>query len=793
MSSAPLSTTFLFLLALSVVSSLVVAWQVWSRRSAPCAPAAVLLMLSLALWAAAYALELTQSGAAARLIGFDLRFLAMSLSPVLFYVSSRLYARGGEPPRMAILVLLAVLAAAETAFAWTNPWHRLLPLPDGPGFAPGSHPGYWPIVLISYTLLGGGLINLLQRARRSSSLYAGQALTLAAGALVPWLASCLYLVGLSPFPGLDPAPVAFTVSMAFYAWAIHRFQLFDIVPVAHDCVVRCMPDAVVVLDKRDRVVDLNPAAEELLGLTGRRTRGKPAGEVLAAWPELLQRYREGAETRAEIALDWGQQKRYLELQVSPLPCTRRAGAGRVLVAHDITERRRMEEALRYSSLHDRLTGLPNRSFLLTRLKNALARSRRRPDSCFAVLFLDLDRFKIVNDNLGHFLGDQLLSAVGEKLVSCVREPDTVARLGGDEFVILLEEIQSEEDAVKVARRIQTTLSVAFSVSGHEIFTSASIGITLGAGAPVAAPGYAGVDDILRDADVAMYQAKSAGRARFAVYRPGMEIRVSESQCLEADLRRAVDRGELALRYQPIYLLETSVPVGMEALLRWEHPQRGLVLPSEFLDIAEEAGLMVPIGQHVLRSACLQLAAWRQQFPQRPPLSMSVNLSDAELANPRFAETVRGVLEETGIPPGSLALEISEPVLLRVIERNLPVLLHLHDLGVQLHVDDFGAGYSTFSLLHDLPIAALKIERSVIQRFLDGEGNPRALRSLVELGRSLNKSVVAERIETLQELRRLTGLRCSHGQGFYLSKPLTAAEAGHLLLAALPSAVRSPAG
>ena len=781
MSIPAVSTAFLFLLVASAASSLVLAWEAWARRSAPGAPTSIPLMLSLALWAAAYALELTRSGEAARLFWFNARFVGLVLAPVFFHVSAWLYAHDGELPPAGHLFTLAVLVVAEISFAWTNPWHRLL-LADG-GPVPGGVPlerlriGYWATVLLACFLLACGTLSLLQRLRRFSTLFAGQALSLVIAVLIPWLTSFLHCLGLFPLGGLDPVPATFTLSAALYAWAIHRFQLFDIVPVAHDRVVHSMPDAVVVLDERDRMVDLNPAAERLLGLPGAGTRGKAAGDVLAAWPQLLQRYREGAENRSEISLDWGRQKRWLELQVSPLSRTRRDGVGRVLVAHDVTERRRMEEALRYSSLHDRLTGLPNRSFLLTRLKSALARSRRRPDSCFALLFLDLDRFKVVNDNLGHFLGDQLLIAVSGKLLACVREPDTVARLGGDEFVILLEEIQSEEDALKVTRRIQETLSAPFTISGHELFTSASVGVA------VAGPAYAGVEDILRDADMAMYQAKAGGRSRYAVFRPGMEMRASELQQLESDLRRAVERGELTLRYQPIYSLETGAPVGLEALLRWEHPLRGTVPPAQFLDIAEEAGLMVPIGQQVLRGACRQLASWRRQFPHLPMLSVSVNLSGAELADPALAGTVRGALEESGLPPGALVLEIGEPLLLRTIERDLPALLHLHELGVQLHIDGYGAGYSTFSLLHDLPIGALKIEQAVIQRFLAGDGSAEALRSMVDFGRGLHKSVVVEGIETLQELRRLTGLHCTHGQGYYLSRPLSAPEAEHLLQAA----------
>lgn len=781
MNSESLSTAFLFLLILSATSVLVLAWQVWVRRAAPAASMSTLLLLSIALWAAGYAMELTRSGEIPRQIWFDIRFLAVVLVSHFYYISAYQLAHDGEPPGGPTLAALAAIGLAEIAFIWTNPLHHLFIADLGPqrilgfGALSGSlRIGFWGFLLISYSLLACGTIDLLLGAPRFSHPYRGQVAAIAVAALIPWAASILYFLGLSPFAKLDPVPVTFTLSALLYGWAFHRFQLFDIIPVSHDRVVRSMPDAVVVLDGRDRVVDLNPAAQEMLGLIVDRTMGREAQDVLAAWPKLLQRYRAGAETRTEISLEWGQQKRYLELQVSPLVRSRRGGIGRVLVAHDVTERRRMEEALRYSSLHDRLTGLPNRSFLLTRLKSALARSRRRPDSCFAVLFLDLDRFKIVNDNLGHFLGDQLLIAVSEKLLSCVREPDTVARLGGDEFVILLEEIQNEEDAVKVVRRIQETLSAPFNLSGHEIYTTASIGVA------VATPRYSHVDDILHDADVAMYQAKTGGRSRFAVFLPGMEMRATDFSRLEAELRQALERGELALRYQPIYCLETGAPVGVEALLRWEHPQRGTVLPAQFLDAAEEAGLMVPIGLRGLRTACRQLAAWQKRFPRRPPLYLGFNVSDAELANPELAAAVCTTLEDSGVPPQSLVLEISEPVLLRTIERNLPVLLHLHELGVPLAVDDFGAGYCSFSLLHDLPIETLKIERSVVQRFLDGEGDPQALRSLFGFGRSLKKRMVVERIETPQELRRLTELRCAYGQGYYLAKPLSVREAEDLL-------------
>lgn len=448
----------------------------------------------------------------------------------------------------------------------------------------------------------------------------------------------------------------------------------------------------------------------------------------------------------------------------------------VVNSRDITDRKRVEEQLVHSAQHDSLTGLANRALFMKRLNLAAERARLHPERLFAVLFLDLDRFKIVNDSLGHRVGDELLIAIARRLSATVKNGDTLARLGGDEFVILLDNIASEANARAVAARVQKIFAKVFDLGGHQMFATASIGIALSNSALGSA------DELLRDADTAMYRAKALGKDCHQMFDQAMRNKVCGALQLETDLRLAVEREEFILHYQPIVLLDTGEIKGFEALVRWQHPERGLLAPGEFLPLAEETGLIVPIGWWVLREACRQLSRWERESPAAlaSPRSMSVNLSNQQLMQFDLVERVRQTLDETGCAPCQLKLEITESAMIDDAETTLERLEQLHQLGVEISIDDFGTGYSSLSYIHRFPVTTLKLDRSFISR-LDQQSNGAAIvQSILMMARNLRLSVVAEGVETAEQLERLKDLRCEYGQGYKLFKPMSGTRAGELL-------------
>ena len=441
---------------------------------------------------------------------------------------------------------------------------------------------------------------------------------------------------------------------------------------------------------------------------------------------------------------------------------------------DISDRKWAEERLVHDALHDTLTGLPNRALFTTLLDRAVIRLKRRRDTRFAVLFLDVDRFKNVNDSLGHMVGDQLLIEVARRLGACVRPEDTVARLGGDEFTILLEDIHDSADAIQVAERIQAEFISPVLVGSHEVFTSASIGIAL------SDTHYLRPEEVLRDADTAMYRAKSRGRARHEVFDADMHHTAVSLLRLETDLRRALERHEFGLAYQPVVSAATGRVSGLEALIRWHHPERGLVPPQEFIRVAEETGQIVPIGQWVLREACRQMHAWRAVLPNGDPVSVSVNLSPRQFGDPTLVDTVAGALADTGLPAAGLRLEITESILMDHAEASVRLLTRLKDLGVQVEVDDFGTGYSSLGYLHRFPLDALKVDRSFVSRVEVDAENREIVRTIVTLARNLSMAVVAEGVETEGQRAYLQGLGCDAMQGYLFAGPLEPAGVEALL-------------
>lgn len=436
---------------------------------------------------------------------------------------------------------------------------------------------------------------------------------------------------------------------------------------------------------------------------------------------------------------------------------------------DITSRKETEQQLIHDALHDTLTGLANRGLFVEHLQRAIARSKRGED-LFAVLFLDFDRFKVVNDSLGHMVGDQLLIAVSRRLEKILRPGDLFARLGGDEFGILLEDITSPNEAKRVSERIQESLKHPFHLDGHEIFTSVSIGIAFNT------ERYNKAGDLLRDADTAMYRAKALGKARHVVFDQRMRERVQGQLEMETDLRRALERKEFEIDYQPIVSLETERLHGFEALVRWNHPRRGRISPAEFIPLAEETGLIVQLGFHVLRESCVRIRDWQDAFKSDPQLFVSVNISARQLIHPDLVEEISKVLSQTRVNPNCLKLELTESILLEHPEFSLQVLQQLRDLGLRICIDDFGTGYSSLSYLHRLPANTLKIDRSFVSGLDQGTQQSQLVPTIINLAQILGMDVIAEGVESPNQYQILKGLGCDYAQGYLISRPLSAAKA-----------------
>ncbi len=449
-------------------------------------------------------------------------------------------------------------------------------------------------------------------------------------------------------------------------------------------------------------------------------------------------------------------------------------SARLVIATDVTERLRAQQKLWHAAFYDALTGLPNRSLFMERLGQAQARARGRSGGGFAVLFLDLDRFKVVNDSMGHRAGDQLLVAIARRLDRIRRAGDTVARLGGDEFAFLIEGVHDPASSGRVADRVQRELAQPFEVNGQEVFTSASIGIALG-GVQEYKP-----EDLLRDADTAMYRAKGQGSAKHAVFDITMHDRAVAVLQLENDLRRAIDRGELRVEYQPIVALQSARIVGFEALVRWQHRQRGLVPPAEFIPMAEETGVIGAMGRWVLVEACRQMRKLQEIYPRTPGLSLAVNVSGQQILQPDLVEQISEILEATGLDPRLLRLELTETVLVENEAAAARCLNRLRQLGLKLVLDDFGTGYSSLSYLHRMPIDVLKIDASFVQTMGVDEKNRRIVETILSLGKNLGVEVIAEGVETSAQAQVLQRLGCGLVQGHLFSEAVDAEAAAALL-------------
>jgi diguanylate cyclase (GGDEF)-like protein len=455
--------------------------------------------------------------------------------------------------------------------------------------------------------------------------------------------------------------------------------------------------------------------------------------------------------------------------------------GRIIAAVsanvDISERKRAEDRLARHAFHDRLTNLPDRTLFLERIENALRQARQKDDYGFAVFFMNLDRFKIANESLGHIAGDQLLISTARKLEACVAPGDTVARLGGDEFAILLDNLKGEDDAIQIAERVQKRLALPTNVGGHEVYSTASIGVAFNR------KNHQRAEDILREAHAAMDRAKAGGKARYEIFDKGITSRTHTVMQLEADLRRALGRHELHMEYQPIISLATGLIDGFEALVRWRHPTRGLVSPGQFVPLAEETGLIIPIGYWALREACNQLAQWQQgKRPRSLPVTVAVNLSAKQFGQRNLLEQVLNIISRSGADPSYLKLEITESAIMDNTEAAIEVVTHLKEIGIKISLDDFGTGYSSLSYLHRFPFNVLKIDQAFVSRMDVSAKNEEIVRAIIALGHSLNMDVVAEGVETATQLSHLRALKCHYGQGYFFAGGMDAKTAQELVAA-----------
>ena len=452
---------------------------------------------------------------------------------------------------------------------------------------------------------------------------------------------------------------------------------------------------------------------------------------------------------------------------------------------DVTQRKRMEDQLIHGALHDSLTTLPNRTLLIERLGRTLERARRKPGTLCAVMVLDLDRFKMINESMGHQAGDRLLIGFARRLEGCVPPGTTLARLGGDEFGILIEEFTEFTHATYLADRLQEALSMGFDLDGgQEVFAAASIGIAIGTAATK------GPEDLLRDADTAMHRAKAAGKGRYEVFDDSMHTKAVKMMTLETDLRKALERMEFQLHYQPIVSLHDSGLKGFEALIRWKHPTLGMVSPMDFIPLAEDTGLIIPIGRWVLWQACKQLVEWQGILADGKSLTMSVNLSGKQLQDMDLVRQIQAILQESGVAPESLKLEVTESAIMENPEKAAAILTSIRDLGIHLSLDDFGTGYSSLSYLHRFPFHNLKIDRSFVSKLEAGDKDAEIVKIINSLAKNLGMDVVAEGIETEAQWAVLHGLACAYGQGYYFSRPLEDTAARKLIEAG-GFAVRGP--
>jgi diguanylate cyclase (GGDEF)-like protein/PAS domain S-box-containing protein len=731
---------------------------IWRRRGNPGRNSLCVAMLATAVWSFFYALELSAPTTSDRELWGALKYVGITVLPAAWLMFALQYTgRIGRPSRFFLgaltiepLVVLVLLFVPGTR-------HLIRFYPPGPPQPiPTADAGvlYWPHVVYSNALVLTASAILLVTVMRVSRLYWRQSITLLVAICLPLIGNAMTDFNAPPFAHLDPSPLATSIAAWVLVLGVLRYRLLDLRPVARTHVVETMRDAVLVADAHGHVVDLNPAAVQLLGRRAGDFVGRPVAALLADFADPIGDPDPGVY---DVQFNTSERARDMELVVTPLEDARGATAGRVLVLRDVTERRELERELRRLAYTDRLTELPNRALFHDRLERALVMATRRKTPV-AVLFLDLDRFKIINDSLGHEIGDQVLVAVAQRLRGCLRAEDTLARLGGDEFAILLPELANRHDIHLVTDKCLSALSGPELIGRHEITVNASIGVA------VSPQDGTDVQHLLRSADAAMYRAKARGGGRAETFTHLLGQEITRRHQLEVELRRGLRTGQLHVLFQPYRELVSGRLVGYEALVRWNHPHKGMLLPDAFLPLAEETGLIDAVDRWVLGEACRQAREWPAA------LLVSVNVSSGRLRRGDLDQDTAAILADTGLDPTRLVLELSERILFDEVPEAFGSLAELTSAGVGLALDDFGAGYTSLEQLRRLPVSQVKIDRSLITPVDQSEDDASIVAAVIQFAHALGLLVTAEGIERPGQLDRLTELGCDYGQGFLFSAP-----------------------
>jgi diguanylate cyclase (GGDEF)-like protein/PAS domain S-box-containing protein len=745
-------------------------WHGWRNRDRPGAvPFLVLIGLSTA-WAVEAAFELLAADLSTKLLWADLQYLSICFIPVALLALALDYTgnRGWLDHRN--LGLLSIVPLVMLGLQWTNSHHQLMRASawlDTTGAHPvigrTFGPAFWFHSAYSYILIITALAFLLHAVLSSPPYYRKQPGVLLAGFTVPFLWNAFYLLKPGLLPAFDYTPALFGLGELIGAYGLFRFRLFDLVVMARDSLLDNMADGLLVLDEAEVTVDLNDAARALIGLPAKHVIGKPIADTWPAWSQIAEQYRSGTG-RAEIALGDEDDRHDYEVKISMLE-DKGVIRGRILVLHDITERSALEDHLRTQALTDGLTGLVNRTLFMAKLADLVHTGRRHPDRVFAVISLDIDRFKFINDTIGHLAGDEVLETVANRLKRCVRAEDTVARLGGDEFMILLNELGDMRDVVVVLERVVDEMRTPVYTRQQQLLVSLSAGVVLWDAS------YHDAEDLLHAADAAMYQAKQAGGGCYRIFDERMHRTQLESVQAEAELRDAVAKESFDLEYQPVVETATGKIVSLEALVRWQHPDRGTLPPTAFMEAAESSGLIVPLGEMILDKICAQLHAWRSRTCPAFELPVSMNVSPRQLTDTDFVGSVLSRMTDWRLSPGSLAFEITETALDRDPVRARSAAKELSALGMRVCLDDFGNGPSSLRHLVDFPGQDVKLDCVLITRMAEGTTELALARSLIDLAHALGLTVTAEGVESKGIWQLLKDTGCDRLQGYYIAEPM----------------------
>ncbi len=765
------------------------------------------IMAATASWAFSNGLEILSQDLWAKLVWANIQYISITVLPVLWFRFGTRLLKKDEDSKAKLGQkdsLIWIIPMLTIIFVWLDPWLGLVrhdfSLQESAGvsylvktfgfwFWIHSAFSYFLILLATYRVVAA----LGHRSRRGTY----QAWILVGAALVPTGVNFFYLLGYWPLPMVDPTPIAFSITGLLFVLNLSRFKFLALIPAAQEAVIASLSEGVLILDRDKQLVFMNEALTKQVGMT-RLDSGRTWDDLKGEYP-FLKDLPESVEGQShsvagEITTGEGASSRIFEVRLAQI----KKGNSQIATGYtfyEITQRVRINEELEHRiaertseltaeldrrtaserqlfffSLHDSLTRLPNRSLLINRISQVMERYRREPAKPFALLYIDFDNFKQVNDTYGHEAGDTFLREISQRLITAVRTVDTVSRIGGDEFVVLLDKVNNNQEAVDVADRIAEELSVPINYGTNVLIPSASVGVL------PSSTEYNNPEDLLRDADLAMYQAKNTGKNKRVLFESSMRLVFLERTRLTNDLKTAIVRGELELHYQPIIRMRDRTIVGCEALVRWNHPELGRLSPDKFIPLAEDSGLIIPLGLAVFIEACQMAFHMKETFPHQH-FFIAVNVSALQLAQSDFAEVLSSTLSRHGLRPSAIHLEITESALVEQSESVIPMLKRLQDHGFKFKLDDFGTGYSSLAYLHRFPIDTIKIDRSFVMGLDDSilqvSSGPTEgiLKGIISLGHELGKDIVAEGIETDLQANVLTAWSCDFGQGYLFGKPM----------------------